>query len=55
MGEKFLFWMSMNYFAGSPASAGDSHDCATSHKAAIIEQLYFAEHFSTSYTNSSSS
>jgi len=38
MGEKFLFWVSMGYFATSSASAGDDHNCATSHKAAIIKQ-----------------
>jgi len=38
MGERFLFWASMAYFATSSASGGDDHDCATSHKAAIIEQ-----------------
>jgi len=38
MGENFLFGASMTYFATSSASGGDVHDCATSHKAAIIEQ-----------------
>ncbi len=38
MGEKFLFWVSMTYFATSSASAGDDHDCATSHKAAIVNE-----------------